>query len=143
MQITKNYRHNQSHVVKRRVVRLTDYGKRFKLLKSGLPRLVLRKTNKYVIAQLVEYNPIGDHIIWTCSTKALVGAKGLNNGTNEAACVALGAMLPLDESSDFIIDKGMRRPVEGRSFFIGFVCSGIRPNVSKAQTARLWVNSTQ
>jgi len=31
----------------------TDYGKRIKLLKSGIPRVVFRRTNRYIIAQYV------------------------------------------------------------------------------------------
>ena len=38
---------------RRRKENKTDYLKRFKLLKSGLPRIVFRKTNKYLIAQYV------------------------------------------------------------------------------------------
>ncbi len=138
MQITRKYKDNQSHVVKRRVVRLTDYYKRFKMLKSGLPRLVLRKTGRYVIAQLVEYNPIGDHVLWTRSTKSLLETEGLVCGTNRRACQALGASLPFSETSDFIVDIGMRRPIDGKDFFVDFVCNGIRPNVSEKQTDRLW-----
>ncbi|EEZ92675.1 MAG: hypothetical protein BJBARM4_0725 [Candidatus Parvarchaeum acidiphilum ARMAN-4] len=33
----------------------TNYRKRLELLKSGIPRLVVRKTDKSVIAHIVEY----------------------------------------------------------------------------------------
>ena len=141
MQITHKYRDNQSHTVKRKVVRLTDYYKRFKMLKSGLPRLVIRKTGRYVIAQMAEYDPIGDHILWTKTTKSLVAQTPELCGTSARACVLLGQSLPLNETSDFIIDIGMRRPVEGKNFFVGFVCDGIRPNVSESQAVRLWKNT--
>ena len=38
---------------KRRREHKTDYGKRLKFLKSGKPRIVFRKTNKYLIAQYI------------------------------------------------------------------------------------------
>lgn len=38
---------------RRRKEHKTDYSKRLKLLKGGLPRIVFRKTNKYLIAQYV------------------------------------------------------------------------------------------
>ena len=36
---------------RRRIEAKTDYAKRIKLLKSEKPRLVFRRTNKYIIAQ--------------------------------------------------------------------------------------------
>ncbi|MEM2029232.1 MAG: 50S ribosomal protein L18, partial [Candidatus Bathyarchaeia archaeon] len=38
----------------------TDYRLRKKLILSGLPRLVVRKTNRNIIAQLVRATVIGD-----------------------------------------------------------------------------------
>jgi large subunit ribosomal protein L18 len=47
---------------RRREVR-TDYHQRLRLLKSGKPRLVARKSNKHVTAQLVIAGPQGDETI--------------------------------------------------------------------------------
>jgi len=47
---------------RRREVR-TDYHQRLRLLKSGKPRLVARKSNKHVTAQLVVTGPDGDETI--------------------------------------------------------------------------------
>jgi len=47
---------------RRREVR-TDYHQRLRLLKSGKPRLVARKSNKHVTAQLVATGPDGDETI--------------------------------------------------------------------------------
>ncbi len=41
----------------------TNYKKRLNLLKSNMHRLVVRKTNNYIIAQLVEFNPEGDRTV--------------------------------------------------------------------------------
>jgi large subunit ribosomal protein L18 len=40
----------------------TDYGKRIKLLKSEMPRIVFRKTNRYIIAQYVTSKEAQDKI---------------------------------------------------------------------------------
>ena len=50
----------------------TDYLKRIKLLKSGKPRIVFRKTNKYVIAQYVTSNEARDKIEFGVSSKNLL-----------------------------------------------------------------------
>jgi len=50
----------------------TDYGTRLKLLKSGKPRIVFRKTNKYVIAQYVVSKEAQDKIEFETSSKELL-----------------------------------------------------------------------
>src|SRR6056297_3703125 len=46
--------------MRRRREARTDYHQRLRLLKSGKPRLVARKSNKHVRAQLVTLGPEGD-----------------------------------------------------------------------------------
>ena len=57
---------------KRRKQRKTDYGKRLKLLKSGLPRIAFRKTNKYVNSQYVESKEARDKVLLEVSSKKLL-----------------------------------------------------------------------
>lgn len=45
---------------KRRRHNLTNYSKRLALLKAGVPRLVVRKTNRSVIVQLIQFTPSFD-----------------------------------------------------------------------------------
>lgn len=64
----------------------TDYKKRLRLLSSGKPRLVVRRTNKNVTAQIVEFKPEGDRVIvsahanelkkygWKCARRNLPAA---------------------------------------------------------------------
>jgi large subunit ribosomal protein L18 len=47
----------------------TNYKKRLEYLKSKSTRLVIRKTNKHVIMQLVQYHPDGDHVLIGVSSK--------------------------------------------------------------------------
>lgn len=57
---------------KRRIESRTNYAKRLRLLKSNSPRLVVRKTNKYIILQIVESENAQDKIISSVSTKELL-----------------------------------------------------------------------
>ena len=50
----------------------TEYGKRFKLLKSGAPRIVFRKTNKYIIAQYVTSKEAQDRVIIEIDSRKLL-----------------------------------------------------------------------
>ena len=57
---------------RRRQEHKTDYLKRLKLLKSGKPRIVFRKTNKYIIAQYVTSKEAQDKIEFGISSKNLL-----------------------------------------------------------------------
>jgi|TARA_Y100000310_G_scaffold288687_1_gene314575 large subunit ribosomal protein L18 len=57
---------------RRRKENKTDYLKRLKLLKSKIPRIVFRKTNKYVMAQYVVSKQAKDKVEIGLSSKQLV-----------------------------------------------------------------------
>ena len=50
----------------------TNYRKRLILLKSNSPRLVVRKTNKYIILQIAESEHAQDKVLKTITTKELL-----------------------------------------------------------------------
>jgi len=50
----------------------TDYAKRIKLLKSGTPRVVFRKTNRYVLVQYVTSKEAQDKIEFGINSKHLM-----------------------------------------------------------------------
>lgn len=56
---------------KRRRANLTNYRKRLALLKSRLPRLVVRKSNRNVIVQCIGFNPDHDEVIASANSKEL------------------------------------------------------------------------
>ncbi len=56
----------------RRIKSKTNYNKRLKLLKSEKPRLVIRKTNKYIILQIIQSQNAKDKIIAGITTKELL-----------------------------------------------------------------------
>ena len=49
----------------------THYGKRRKLVASGLPRLVIRPSNKHIAAQLVRAQPAGDQVLASAHSSEL------------------------------------------------------------------------
>jgi len=57
---------------RRRKEAKTDYKARLNLLKSNKPRLVIRKTNRYIIAQIVESNLAQDKVIADFSSQDLL-----------------------------------------------------------------------
>lgn len=59
-------------IKRRRKENKTDYSKRLKLLKSKMPRVVFRKTNKYVIAQYVTSEQAKDKVEIGLSSKQLI-----------------------------------------------------------------------
>jgi len=59
-------------VKKRRLRNKTDYLARLKLLKSERPRIVFRRTNKAIIAQVVESHEAQDKILFGVTSKALL-----------------------------------------------------------------------
>ena len=56
---------------KRRRLGKTDYAKRLALLKSGKPRLVVRKTCRGIIAQVVDYDEKGDRTLAHATSREL------------------------------------------------------------------------
>lgn len=57
---------------RRRLEAKTDYKARLALLKSGKPRLIIRKTNKYIIMQIVQTEIAQDKVVCGLSSKILI-----------------------------------------------------------------------
>ncbi|MFH1307876.1 MAG: 50S ribosomal protein L18 [archaeon] len=57
---------------RRRKERVTDYKSRLNLLKSGLPRVVFRKSNKFIIGQYIKSEKAQDSIIAGATSKDLL-----------------------------------------------------------------------
>jgi large subunit ribosomal protein L18 len=95
----------------------TDYKKRLVLLKSGLPRLVIRASNKSVQAQLVQYGADGDHILATARATELAkhGWKTSTGNTPAAYLtgVLLASKLKKHKVDDVIVDIGLQKHHKG------------------------------
>lgn len=75
----------------------TDYNARLALLKSGKPRLVVRRTNKYLIAQIVKSDVAQDKIVLGATSSALLEsgwpAKKTGSLKNRVAAYLTGYMI--------------------------------------------------
>ena len=103
---------------RRRLEAKTDYKARLTLLSAGKPRLVLRRSNRYIIAQLVKTNGAQDTVIATATSKEL-----LNNGwpneragslKSKPAAYLTGLLLAVKvkgKVKEAILDLGMYRNV--------------------------------
>jgi large subunit ribosomal protein L18 len=110
---------------RRREVR-TDYHQRLRLLKSGRPRLVARKSNKHVRAQLIVPGSNGDEVLagahsedlrehgWEAPTGnlpaayltgLLAGKRAVENGVEEAV-LDIGLNSPTPGSKVFAVQEG-------------------------------------
>jgi len=67
---------NQRLRYKRRENGLTDYRRRLRMLRGGLPRAVVRVSNTQVTCQVVEYAPGGDKVIVEVKTSSLTEKHG-------------------------------------------------------------------
>ena len=122
---------------KRRRLGLTDYRKRLKLVKSGLPRLVVRKTNKHIIVQVIKPKFGGDETILTVTSKKLreFGWKASLKNTPAAYLTGLLAGLLIKSKIDkAVLDIGLHRPSKESKVFaaaLGFKDSGIEISVGE------------
>lgn len=99
----------------------TNYRKRLKLLLSRKPRLVVRITNRRVIAQVVEYDPKGDRVLVGVDSSMLTkyGWKGDLNNTPAAYLTGLlVAKKALEKGiKEVILDIGLHTPTRGGRVF--------------------------
>jgi large subunit ribosomal protein L18 len=126
---------------KRRLKKKTDYKARLALLKSGKPRLVFRKTNRYIIAKIVETDVAQDKVIFAVSSKSLI-SKGWpkeNAGSLKslAACYLTGFLIgkmAKAKIKEAVFDIGMYRNIQKSriySFLKGALDSGLEIPHSK------------
>jgi large subunit ribosomal protein L18 len=127
---------------KRRKQFKTDYGKRIKLLKSNSPRLVFRKSNKYVVAQYVVSKEAKDKIIFGESSKKLMNfgwpEEFKNSLKSIPAAYLLGFLagnkMQKDKLEKPILDFGMSRMIHKSkvyAFLKGVIDAGIEVKYKK------------
>jgi len=124
-------------VRKRRKQNKTDYGKRIKLLKSGSPRLVFRRSNKYLNSQYVTSKGAQDKIKINLNSNLLlkygwpIGLKNSLKTTPAAYLLGFlsGKTILKEKLKEPLIDFGMLRMIhKSRSyaFIKGLNDSGIK-----------------
>jgi len=97
----------------------TDYKARLNLLKSGKPRLVVRKTNRYVIAQIVESDVAQDKVIVGITSKALLAKGWPENLKGSLKCLPAAYLTGLllgnlakSKIKELVLDIGMHRNIQ-------------------------------
>ena len=105
---------------RRREVR-TDYHQRLRLLKSGKPRLVARKSNKHVRAQLATPSPDGDEIVASAHSSELA-EYGWEAPTGNLPAAYLTGFLAGSRAVDAgyteaVVDIGLNSPTPGSKMF--------------------------
>ncbi len=115
----------------------TNYVKRLALLKSGLPRLVIRKSNSGVIVQLVEFSEKGDKTIAQATTNELVKFGAKPNRNVPCAYLAgylLGRKATAKGIKLFIADFGLHTASKGGILFAvvkGAIDGGLKSQVGE------------
>lgn len=115
----------------------TDYGKRLSLLKSHKPRLVVRITNKNITAQIVEYVPMGDKVLFAVSSKGLDKIGWKASKKSAPAAYLTGYMIAkksIGKISDVVLDIGKQRSVVHARIYAlakGALDGGMKLNVSE------------
>ena len=96
----------------------TDYKKRLALLKSKTPRIVIRKFNKNLVAQIVAYSEEGDKVTSFAHSKELEKYGWKNSKTNLPAAYLLGVLLSKkSKTKEAILDTGLHTPTKGSRIF--------------------------
>jgi large subunit ribosomal protein L18 len=108
---------------RRRLEGKTDYKARLGMLKSGEKRIVVRKTNRYVIGQIVHSEIAQDKVIVGVNSKQLLSVGWPEDGKgmlkNLSACYLTGYMLgkKSKDTKKAILDLGMQRSIKKSRIF--------------------------
>jgi large subunit ribosomal protein L18 len=96
---------------RRRRQGLTNYSHRLALLKSGKPRLVVRVSNKYVLAQVVKTVKGQDSVVCQASSKELVKHGWKHSFKNVPASYLTGLLVGRKCSlKELVLDGGVSKP---------------------------------
>ena len=112
--------HKSTYEVKfRRRKEKTDYKKRLALLKGNKPRLVVRKSNKTITVQLIQYKKEGDKVLSHANSNELkkYGWKLNTKNIPSAYLTAVLCTLKAKETREAILDIGRHTPVKGAIVF--------------------------
>ncbi len=113
----------------------TNYKRRLKLLVSNIPRIVIRRSSKYIKAQLVVYSAKGDKVLFATDSKELSKA-GWKAGFNNTPAAYLTGLLFAKKvgKKKVIVDIGMQTSIKGNviySFVKGCVDGGLDVSCSE------------
>ncbi|GBF09680.1 50S ribosomal protein L18 [Aeropyrum pernix] len=100
----------------------TNYYRRFRLVKSGKPRMAVRISNEYLWVQFLEARIEGDRVIAAAHSRELIkkfGWKGDGNNTCAAYLTGYLAGLRALEKGvrEAVLDVGLHKPAKGSRVF--------------------------
>ena len=96
----------------------TNYKKRLALLKSKLPRLVVRRSNKHMLVQLVEYIDSGDKVLFTVKSTDLKKHGWEMNTGNIPSAYLTGLLIGIKaKGQKAILDLGLQSPIKGSRLY--------------------------
>jgi len=106
---------------RRRREHRTDYEKRSALVVCGLPRMVVRTSNKHTSVQFVEAKPEGDQVCAAAKSTELGKLNWKYGGGNLPAAYLTGMLAGLRAAKkglrEAVLDIGLRRVSEGARVF--------------------------
>lgn len=95
----------------------TDYRQRFRLLSSGKPRLVVRKSANNVMVQVVRHDPAGDRTVVTADARLLFQKGWKGHGGNLPAAYLVGflcgTLAKQQGVTEAVADLGLYRSTKG------------------------------
>ena len=120
----------------------TDYKKRISLLKGRKPRIVFRRTNRYIIAQYIESKGAKDRVVLTINSKELLKYGWPKNASGSLKSIPanyltgylIGKQIILKKLENPIVDFGMLRVLHKTKiygFLKGLIDSGIKIECDK------------
>lgn len=125
-----------THFRRRREGR-TDYVKRLALLKGGKTRMVVRKTNKYIIIHFTSTGEKGDVTLFTVTSKGLnkFGFEGKCNSPSAYLTGLWAGKIALKKGiNEFLLDIGLHTSSKGSIVFAalkGAIDAGLKTNYSQ------------
>jgi large subunit ribosomal protein L18 len=94
----------------------TDYVHRLRLLRSGLPRAVVRRSNRYYTVQFIEFRENGDAVIASANSRELLKFGWTGAAGNTAAAYFTGLLAGLRAKkggiSEAVLDAGIVSPAK-------------------------------
>ena len=121
---------------KRRMQGKTDYKKRLEMLKSGKPRLVVRKSLNYITAQIVQFDKTGDKTILSANSRQLkkIGWSFACDNLPAAYLtgLALGKQAVKNKINEAILDSGLYKSSKGNRIYAaakGAVDAGLKLDI--------------
>lgn len=115
----------------------TNYYKRYRMVLSRVVRVVVRRTNKYIMGSIVQFDPKGDRVLAGAHSKELekLGWKGgtKNLGASYLTGYLLGKKALKAGIKSAVVDLGLFNPHKGGrlyAFIQGVIDSGLEVPVS-------------